>query len=59
MLWRDMMRLKMSEAPLDPRTSSLVLLPTNLKSTVVQYRGRGLGMECGRIVEQLMTVQTL
>ena len=40
LLWRGMKMLQRSGAPLEPRPSSLVLLITNLKSIVGQYRGR-------------------
>ena len=33
---------------MEPGTSSLVLLPMNLKSIVGQYRGRGPELERGR-----------
>ena len=54
-----MMMLQRSGEILEPRPSSLVLLPTNLKSTVGQYRGRGLGLECVRKEEQPVAAQIL
>ena len=43
LFWRGKMTPQRSGAPLDPSPSSLVLLPTNLKSTVGQCRGERTG----------------
>ena len=51
--------LQRSGAPLDPGTLSLVLLRKKLKSIVGQYRGKGLGPECGRTAEQPTAAQIL
>ena len=56
MLWCGMITLQRIRAPLKPRPLFLVLLPTKIKSTVGQYRGRGPGQERGRRVEQTKVV---
>ena len=58
MFWRGMMTLKMSGAPLEYGPSYLVLLPTKLKPTVGQYRGRGPGKEHSGKAEQPMAERT-
>ena len=40
--------LQRSREPLDPGPLSLVILPTNRKSILGQYRGRGPGLERGK-----------
>ena len=59
LFWRVMMKLQRSRLPLDSRPLSVVLYPTNLKSTVVQYSGRGPGLERGRTVEQPKALRSL
>ena len=53
-----MMMLERSGAHLDPKPLYLVLLLMNLKSTVGQYMGRGIGQERGSTVEKLKVVHT-
>ena len=53
-----MMTLQMIGVPWEPVTLSLVVLPTK-KLIVGKYRGRGLGLECGRTVEQPKEVHSL
>ena len=55
----SMTKLQRSGAPLDPGPLSLVLLPTNLKSILGQYRGGGPGLERGRKEEEPMTAHPL
>ena len=52
-----MMTLQRIGASWEPGPLSLVLLPTNLKSIVGQYRGRVPGLERGRIVGLPMAVR--
>ena len=54
-----MITMQRSGALLDPGTSSLVLLPTNQKSILGKYRGRGLGLERGRRVGLPMAARIL
>ena len=54
-----MMTLKRSGALLDPKPSSLVIIPMNLKSTVGQYRVGVAGQERVRKEKQPMAAQTL
>ena len=55
LFWSGMMTSQKSGVTLDPGPSSLVLLPTNLKSIVGQYSGRGPGQERVRTVEKPTT----
>ena len=59
LFWHGMMMLKRSGLVLEPGLSYLVILPTNQKSTVGQYRGIGPGPDCGMRVEQPMSVRSL
>ena len=59
LFWRGTVALQRIGAPLETRPSSLVLLPTNLKSTVGWYRGRRPRLEQGSTVEHLMAEQIL
>ena len=53
------MTLQRSRAPLGPGPLYLVLYPMIQKLIVGQYKGRGLGQERSRTVEQPKAVQTL
>ena len=59
MIWRGMTTPQRSGAPVETDPLSLVIYPTNRKSTVGQYRGRGPGPERCRTVEQLKEVRLL
>ena len=54
-----LMTLQRSGVSLEPGPSSLVLLPTNRKSTVGQYRGRGPRPERVRIMGHPMVERML
>ena len=59
LFWRSTMMLQRSVSPLEPGTLSLVLLATNLKSILGQYRGIGPGLDRGRRMEKMMAARTL
>ena len=57
LFWHGMMTQQSSGVGLEPRPSSLVLLHTNLKSAVGQYRDKGPGLKRGRRMKCLMVAR--